>query len=119
MTSPAVNPDSGNALFAVAERARSTRAPVLIACEVIGFASALTIVALWPDHYGAALPFVALGAFGLWGTIDHLLQSPPRLRSWRRSALRAFQILIAVGGVVCAGAAVFIAVGWMMGIFVL
>lgn len=119
MTSPAVNPDSGNALFAVAGRARSTRAPVLIACEIVGFAAALTIVALWPEYYATAFPFGALGAFGLWGTIDHLLQSPPRLRSWRRSALRGFQILVALGGVACASAAVFIAVGWMMGIFVL
>ena len=119
MISPAATPDSGNAFYAVAERARSAKAPALISCEIAGFTLALSILAIWPDHYGAAFPFGALGAFGLWGTIDHLLQSPPRLKSWRRSLLRTFQVLVAIGGVACASAAVFIAAGWLMGTFVL
>jgi hypothetical protein len=64
-------------------------------------------------------PFVAAGAFGLWGTIDHLLESPPRLKSWRRSLLRRFQLIVGIAGMASAIAAGFAAAGWLMGVFVL
>lgn len=119
MISEPVESDSGNAFVAIAERARSIRAPFLVACEILGFASALTIYALVPDHLSFAYPFLAIGAFGLWGTIDHLLESPPRLRSWRRSLLRKFQLLIGLAAIACACASGFVAAGWLMGTFVL
>ena len=119
MTSPSLESRSGNAFVAMAERARLIRAPVLIACEILGFAAALMIYALVPNHLSFAYPFLAVGAFGLWGTIDHLLESPPRLRSWRRSLLRKFQLLIGFAAIACASATGFVAAGWLMGTFVL
>lgn len=119
MIAQRVGPDSGNAFVAIAVRARSTRAPVLVACEVAGFGAALAIYALIPGRTALALPFAAAGAFGLWGTVDHLLESPPRIRSWRRSLLRQFQLLVALVGMGFALAAGFAAAGWLMGVFVL
>ena len=119
MTSQRLESKSGNAFVAIAERARSIRAPVLIACEVLGFASALAIYALVPGHSSFAYPFLSIGAIGLWGTIDHLLESPPRLKSWRRSLLRKFQLAIGLTAIACACATGFVAAGWLMGTFVL
>jgi len=111
--------DSGNAFVALARRARATPGPVLVACEVFGFSLALIVYAIAPAHSALAFPFLGIGAFGLWGTIDHVLESPPRLRSWRRSALRGFQLMIALAGIGCAMATGFLAAGWLMGTFVL
>lgn len=119
MISRSLESDSGNAFIALAHRARITRAPTLVACEILGFAGALAIFALVPAHLSFVYPFVAVGAFGLWGTVDHLLDSPPRLKSWRRSLLRQFQFFIAIAGIASAIATGFAAAGWLMGVFVL
>jgi hypothetical protein len=119
MMSPSLEHDSGNAFVAIARRARTTPGPWLVVCEIAGFTSALAIYALVPSHSSAALPFLAAGAFGLWGTIDHVLESPPRVRSWRRSALRALQLLTSAAGIACAVATGFVLAGWLMGTFVL
>lgn len=119
MISQPLDSESGNAFVAIAERARSIRGPILVACEILGFAGALTIYALVPNHLSFAYPFLSIGAFGLWGTIDHLLESPPRLKSWRRTLLRKFQFVIALAAIACASATGFVAAGWLMGTFVL
>ena len=119
MISRSVESESGNAIIALAHRARSARASVLVACEVLGFAGALAVYALVPNSSSFAYPFLAIGGFGLWGTIDHLLESPPRIKSWRRSLLRQFQLLIGVSTIACASATGFVAAGWLMGVFVL
>lgn len=119
MTSQRLESESGNAFLAIAERARTIRAPVLVTCELLGFAAALTVYALAPSRSSFAYPFLSIGAFGLWGTIDHLLESPPRLKSWRRSLLRKFQLVIGLAAISCACATGFVAAGWLMGTFVL
>ncbi len=118
MISPSID-DSGNAFIALAHRAKATPAPVLVACEIAGFGTALAVCAIAPSLSKIAFPFLAIGAFGLWGIVDHLLESPPRLKSWRRSALRAFQLLVAITGIAFAIATGFVAAGWLMGTFVL
>lgn len=117
--SASVESESGNAFVALARRARLASGPLLIACEISGFAIALALYALTPQHSSAALPFLGFGAFGLWGVIDHKLESPPRLKSWRRSMLRGFQVAIALAGIACAIATGFVVAGWLMGTFVL
>ena len=119
MTSQRLESGSGNAFVAIARRAQSMPAPVLIACEVLGFAAALMVYAFAPQRLSLAYPFVSIGGFGLWGLVDHLLESPPRLRSWRRSLLRRFQLLIGAAAIACAAASGFAAAGWLMGVFVL
>jgi hypothetical protein len=116
--SPSID-ESGNAFVALAHRAKATPGPMLVACEIAGFGTALVIYAIAPSHASIAFPFLAIGAFGLWGIIDHVLESPPRLKSWRRSALRSFQFLVAMMGITFAIATGFVAAGWLMGTFVL
>lgn len=119
MIARSLGSDSGNAFVALGQRARKMSGKVLVACEFVGFSLALGIYALAPGRASLAFPFAAIGAFGLWGTVDHVLESPPRLRSWRRSALRAFQFVIAAAGIGCTIATAFVAAGWLMGTFVL
>jgi len=119
MISTSVESESGNAFVALAKRARVAPGPFLIACEVTGFATALAVYALTPQHSSVALPFLGIGAFGLWGIVDHVLESPPRLKSWRRSLLRGFQLIVAIAGIAFAVATGFAIAGWLMGTFVL
>ena len=119
MISTSIEHESGNVFVALARRAKLAPGPVLLACETTGFLAALTVYALSPSHAAIALPFLGIGAFGLWGIIDHVLESPPRLKSWRRSLLRGFQLSVAVAGVACAAATGFVIAGWLMGTFVL
>jgi len=117
--STSVESESGNAFVALAKRAKLAPGSLLLACETIGFGAALTVYALAPAHSAIALPFLGIGAFGLWGIIDHVLESPPRLKSWRRSLLRGFQLAVAMAGIACATATGFVIAGWLMGTFVL
>ena len=119
MISTSVESESGNAFIALARRAKLAPGPFLIACETVGFGAALAVYALIPARSSLALPFLGIGAFGLWGIIDHVLESPPRLKSRRRSLLRGFQLAIAMAGIACAAATGFLVAGWLMGTFVL
>jgi len=64
MIARSLGTESGNAFVALAQRARLTRAPVLVACEVIGFTAALAMYALMHEHASIAFPVLSIGAFG-------------------------------------------------------
>ena len=114
-------PPSGvdkNAFFAIANSARQMPDWVLVLLETSGFVTALAIYAWTPRSLEALPLFIGVGALGLFGIVDHVLQAPPRLRSWRRSTLRGFHFLTAVVAVLCALATVFVLTGWMIGTFI-
>ena len=108
----------GNAIVALADKARSSPSWILLSLELFGLGGALAAYAMSPHKPAIVFPFLGIAAFGLFGTVDHVLQTPPRLKSWRRSLLRGFRFVAGAAGVVCAAATVFLISGWMIGTFI-
>lgn len=118
MIARTVDQQSGNILVAIAQRARATPGATLVVMEAIGLAGGLALSAWHSPGPQLSLPFFAAGAFGMWGIIDHVLESPPRIKSWRRSGLRGFQAVVAAAGIGCAIGTAFIVAGWLIGTFI-
>jgi hypothetical protein len=110
---------SSNAFVAVADKARQMSDWTLVSAEVAGFALAIAILAWAPRTLELALTSVAIGALGLWGVTDHMLESRPRLVAPARWTLGGFRFLIAAGGIAAAMAAGYAFVGRLMGVFIL
>lgn len=108
---------SSNAFFAVAERARRTSDKRLVVAEASGFAVAIAVFAFEPESWSLALPAVSVGALGMWGITDHMLDARPgRLVAPLRWTLSIFRFAIATIAIVAAIAAGYSLVGKLMGV---
>lgn len=107
-----------NAFIAAAHRARRSSDRALVAAELVGFTVALGIL-LWSPHaWVVALPALALGALGLWGITDHMIEARRKLIAPLRWILSAFRFLIACTGVAAVLATGYAIVGILMGTWV-
>jgi hypothetical protein len=119
MSAALLRDDNGNALNAIAGRARRASAGILVSFETAGLAAALAIYALAPRRWPLVLPFIALSAFGLWGLCDRFLSSRTGRRyRTQRHLLRWTERLIATTGIVAALGAVYVMIGWLMGVYI-
>jgi len=107
-----------NAFLAAAQKARCSSDRALVAAELTGFTLAIGIVFWSPHAWIVALPAVALGALGLWGITDHMIDARRRLIAPLRWILSAFRFLIATAGVLAILATGYAIVGVMMGTWV-
>ncbi|HZK78417.1 MAG TPA: hypothetical protein VFC35_05865 [Gemmatimonadaceae bacterium] len=111
--------NSSNAFVAVADRARRTSDRVLVTVEIAGFGCAIAVIAWAPHTVELTLLTSAIGALGLWGVTDHMLESHRRLVAPLRWMLEGFRFLIAAGGIASAIASGYALVGRLMGVFIL
>jgi hypothetical protein len=107
-----------NAFLAAAEKARRASDRALVAAELIGFTVAIGILFWSPKAWIVALPAVALGALGLWGITDHMIDARRRLIAPLRWILSSFRLLVATTGVVAVLATGYAIVGILMGTWV-
>ena len=110
---------SSNAFLAIAQKAREMSDRRLVALEVVGFGAALTILALTPRNLELAFLATALGALGIWGVTDHVLESRRRASAPVRWVLKGFRFAIAAVGVTAAIASGYALIGRLMGVFIL
>lgn len=110
---------SSNAFIAVAEKARRMSDPGLVAAEVTGFGGALAVLAWTPRTVELAFVGVALGALGVWGVTDHMIESRRRSMAPLRLALLGLRFTIAVVGISAAIASGYALIGRLMGVFIL
>jgi len=110
---------STNAFIAIAEKARRTSDRALVVAEGLGFAGAIAVVAFAPKTIELALLATALGAFGLWGVTDHMLEARRRLIAPLRWILSGFRFMIAAAGIAAAIGAGYALIGRLMGVFIL
>jgi hypothetical protein len=117
VTAARLSRDPGNALVAIADLAKATPNPWLVGIEAVGFAIALGIWFWIPGSWRLSLPFLSLGAYGIWGVIEHFIGPYRRRRPTpiRVIILRPFQLLVAVGGTLAAMVSFFILVGNLIG----
>ena len=109
--------DHGNALHALANRARHASQRALVFLEAAGFALGLLIYWLAPTRWLLIFPCLAFGLLGLWGILDHQI-ARYRRRSRTRRLLRAIQSTIALAGIVVAIASAFFLFGGVVGTFI-
>jgi hypothetical protein len=107
-----------NAFLAAAQRARRSSDRALVAAELTGFTAALGILFWSPTAWIVALPAIALGAFGLWGITDHMIEARRRIIAPLRWILSGFRFLIAAAGVVAVLATGYAIVGILMGTWI-
>jgi hypothetical protein len=114
-----VGGDRGNAVNALAMRARRASAVTLVFFEAGGLILALSIYAWAPRRWPLILPCVALSAFGLWGLCDRFIESKSgrRFRTHRK-ILRWLERLIAALGIAAALGAAYLVIGWVMGVYI-
>lgn len=110
---------SNNAFIAVAEKARGLSDAKLVVAETIGFGGALAVAAWTPRTLELAFLSIALGALGIWGVTDHMLESRRRSNAPLRLALSGFRLSIAAVGIAAAIASGYALVGRLMGVFIL
>lgn len=110
---------SDNAFIAVADKARRMSDANLVAAEVVGFGGALAVLAWTPRTLELAFLATALGALGVWGVTDHMLESRRRAIAPLRWVLSGFRFTIAAMGVAAAIASVYALIGRLMGVFIL
>jgi hypothetical protein len=108
-----------NAFLAAAQRARRSSDRALVAAELLGFTAALGILFVAPRAWIVALPAVALGALGLWGVTDHMIDARRKLIAPLRWILSAFRFLIATTGVAAILATAYAIAGILMGTWIL
>ena len=109
---------SDNALIALAGRARRASDRSLAAAELSGFAAAVAVLALAPGSPDFALPLIAIGALGLWGITDHMIDARRKLISPLRWGLLAFRLLVAIAGVAAAVLSGYAIIGRLMGVVI-
>jgi hypothetical protein len=95
-TSPDTGEDQRTPLDMLAAIAKRTPDATLLGVEISGFVAAIVMLALIPGQITFALPFVTVGAFGLWGIAEHR-RSSETARSIR-SALSMFQFVVVAAG---------------------
>jgi hypothetical protein len=110
---------SNNAFIAIAEKARRLSDAKLVAAEAIGLGGALAVLAWTPRTLELAFLSIALGALGIWGVTDHMLESRRRASAPLRLALSGFRFSIAAVGVAAAIASFYALIGRLMGVFIL
>jgi hypothetical protein len=116
VTAAALRRDPGNALNALARRARRTSHASLIALEAAGLTIALTVWVLAPGRWQLALPCLAVSAFGLWGLADKVIAAGGRrMDPLVFALLRVFQIVVAACGVAAAAVLGYLIVGRAIG----
>jgi hypothetical protein len=108
-----------NAFLAAAHKARGASDRALVTAELIGFSVAIGILFWSPRAWIVALPAVALGALGLWGITDHMIDARKRLIAPLRWILSSFRFLIATAGVAAILATGYAIAGIMMGTWIL
>jgi hypothetical protein len=108
-----------NAFLAAAGRARRSSDRALLAVELAGFSVALSILFWSPRAWIVALPAIALGALGLWGITDHMIDARHTLAGPLRWILSAFRFLIATAGIAAVLATGYAIAGIMMGTWIL
>jgi hypothetical protein len=108
-----------NAFIAAANRARRSSDRALLAAELVGFTFAIGILFWSPRAWIVALPAIALGALGLWGITDHMIDARRRIIAPLRWILSGFRFLIAATGVLAVLATGYAIVGILMGTWVL
>ena len=91
----------------------------LVAAEVVGFGGALAVIAWTPRTLELALVAAALGALGMWGVTDHMVEARPRTIAPLRLALSGLRFTIAALGMAAAIAAGYALIGRLMGVFIL
>jgi hypothetical protein len=109
---------SDNAFVAVANRARRASDRSLAAAELAGFAAAVAVLALAPRSLDFALPAVAVGALGLWGITDHMIDARRNLLPPLRWALLGFRLFVATAGVGAAVLSGYALIGRLMGVVI-
>jgi len=113
---PAARPEPPGAFAALAAQARNTRADLLVGVETLGFVGALAVFIWIPERLVLALPFLALGMFGLWGAAEHARHAAHGSMSRaRRGAVTGIQLFAAVAGTVAAVLAGYALVGRIIG----
>ena len=119
MNAALLRDDRGNAVNALAARARRTPAVILLLFETAGLVLALAIYGWAPEHWPLILPCVAFSAFGLWGLCDRFIESRHgrRFRTQRRF-LRGIERAIAAGGIAAAIGGAYLLMGWLMGVYI-
>jgi hypothetical protein len=110
---------SDNAFVAIAQKARTMSDQKLVGAEIIGFGGALTVFAWTPRTLELVFLATALGALGVWGVADHMVESRRRASTPIRWALSAFRFMIAAVGVTAAIASGYALIGRLMGVFIL
>lgn len=110
---------SNNAFVAVAEKARRMSDRKLVAAEAVGFGGALAVIAWTPRTLELALVAAALGALGMWGVTDHMVEARRRTIAPLRLALSGLRFTIAALGMAAAIAAGYALIGRLMGVFIL
>jgi hypothetical protein len=110
---------SNNAFIAVARKARRMSDAKLVAAEVMGFGGALLVLAWTPRTLELVFLTTALGALGVWGVTDHMLESRRTATLPVRWALTGFRFTIAAVGLTAAIASGYALIGRLMGVFIL
>ena len=110
---------SNNAFIAVAQKARRMSDGKLVATEAVGLGGALAVLAWTPRTLELAFLSIALGALGVWGVTDHMLESRRRAVAPLRWLLSGFRFTIAAVGVAAAIASGYALMGRLMGVFIL
>lgn len=104
------------ALFpALAEGARHASDAKLVGIETFGLAASLAVYLWQPERVQAALPFIAIAMFGLWGVSEHFRRDLYFRAHGGTAAVAVFQSLVAAVGVLAAAAALFAVVGRAIG----
>ena len=119
MSAALLRTDDGNAFSALASLARRASNGALVTFETAGLALALGIYAWAPARWPLILPCIAVTAYGLWGLCDHFVQSKSgrRFMTHRRLA-RSLARFTAAIGIVAALSAVYLFMGWLMGVYI-
>jgi hypothetical protein len=116
MSAAALRRDPGNALDALANRARRTSAELLVGVEITGLVIALAIWIFAPDHWILALPFLAMSAFAVSGVIDQtIVAAGRRIDPLMSAVLRSFRVTIVAAAIMALAIAGYIILGRMIG----
>ncbi len=112
----ATSDTSSSALDALALLARRTSSARLAGLEVVGLATALAVATAFPDKLALVLPFVGIGMFGLWGTVDRFrLTRQHAPETWPHWSLSLLQLLAATVGSAAIAALIYVIVGRAIG----
>ncbi|HEX6575566.1 MAG TPA: hypothetical protein VF042_11400 [Gemmatimonadaceae bacterium] len=119
MTAATLRRDPGNALFAIADFARSLSLQALVTIEGLALASGLAFYAFSPRAWPLEMPCVAITSFALWGICDRLVSTLTSHREKnKRRALRIIGRVVAAAGVLSALLSVYLMIGWLMGVYI-
>lgn len=116
---PARRRPSNNAFIAVGQKARELSDAKLVVAEAIGFGGALAVAVWNPRALELAFLSVAIGALGIWGIADHMLESKRRASAPVKLVLRGLRFSVGATGIAAALASGYALIGRLMGVFIL